>query len=223
MLYSTRPRVVWNCVSFVVHFSLIWLSLFTPMMARTLKVFQFESLAGNFTTEYVSSSKSAKTSGTMAAYGGPLYDVILFVAICPTHHRMLLREFHHKKGSNLYYLPFFPLKLSKFNSMRILLKSIIWIEFNRSDYLNLLQMTRGNTKFDTAANSCSQVLVSRPRNSPSPLRCFNSIRFVYRSISIIFTSWLWTFKWMIVLVRAMMTKMTSRLWSLHWALTSGSL
>ena len=83
-------------------------------MSRTLRVFHFEPSSGNFTLEYVTSSKPLKQSGSMVAYGATMYDSILFVAICRAHRKMLLRELSSRKGSGLYYLPFFPLKLSKF-------------------------------------------------------------------------------------------------------------
>ena len=79
-------------------------------MNRTLKVLRLNLASGGFATENVTNtSATVKPSGLIPVYGRQVHDAILFVVTCPTHHKMLLKEV--KKG--IYYMPFFPLKLSK--------------------------------------------------------------------------------------------------------------
>lgn len=72
------------------------------------KVFVFNNTTGGYSNDRVNIFPSYKPSGTMPAFTKNLYDSLLFVPICTTHQKVLLRSY----GEQKQFLPYYPFKIS---------------------------------------------------------------------------------------------------------------
>jgi len=80
------------------------------MSIRTVRVLRFNAANGTFHSEQMPTvSSMVKPKVEMIAYKSHIHDAVLFVPWCKTHDKVLLKEFR----KSLYFLPYFPLRMSE--------------------------------------------------------------------------------------------------------------